>query len=429
MSDLDDTTTRTEPGEPLAETSRDTPRSRAALDDGIRAASQQVFAARQAGNEAEAARIFERILSLTEEKVALDPADGEARTELAILLHLSGRSDEARSEADRSLAADPSDRSAVQLASVLALKDGDEARAAEVWDDLIGQWPESGEPSRAYMIVRAAKVFAFFDRDARARAYLDLARPLLRTPAERDDLRAVEVLVNGAGDMERQAAHSVEIFDAFAKTYDQVLFGIQNRGPFLIRDMVQRLGLTATRSRDILDAGCGTGLCGPLLREYARTLHGCDISIGMLEQSRARNVYDLLTRSDISVAGSLPEGPFDVIVAGDVMVYFGTLSGALSGLAQVLKPGGWIVFTTELAQKPAPRGWHPTLTHRYRHDPAFVRAELTRSGFSAPRHEVRDTLRHEFMMPVEASCVAAQKLALASGPGALSLPGLSGLTG
>ena len=37
---------------------------------------------------------------------------------------------------------------------------------------------------------------------------------------------------------------------------------------------------------DVLDLGCGTGLCGPLLRPYARALAGVDLSPQMLERMR-----------------------------------------------------------------------------------------------------------------------------------------------
>ena len=43
-----------------------------------------------------------------------------------------------------------------------------------------------------------------------------------------------------------------------------------------------------SRSLDVLDAGCGTGLCGPLVAPYARRLTGVDLSAGMLESGGGR---------------------------------------------------------------------------------------------------------------------------------------------
>jgi predicted TPR repeat methyltransferase len=49
-----------------------------------------------------------------------------------------------------------------------------------------------------------------------------------------------------------------------------------------------------------LDAGCGTGLCGPLLRPYASELTGVDLSAGMLDRARPRQVYDHLEKGELS---------------------------------------------------------------------------------------------------------------------------------
>ena len=49
---------------------------------------------------------------------------------------------------------------------------------------------------------------------------------------------------------------------------------------------------------DILDAGCGTGLCAPLLKPYARVLAGIDLSGGMLVRARARGIYDELIEGE-----------------------------------------------------------------------------------------------------------------------------------
>ena len=50
----------------------------------------------------------------------------------------------------------------------------------------------------------------------------------------------------------------------------------------------------------MLDAGCGTGLCGPLIAPYARRLVGVDLSERMLAQARARDVYDELVKGELT---------------------------------------------------------------------------------------------------------------------------------
>ena len=57
-----------------------------------------------------------------------------------------------------------------------------------------------------------------------------------------------------------------------------------------VLDAVQEY--TNAKPVKILDAGCGTGLCGPLLKPWARRLVGVDLSGGMLEKARALQLYD-----------------------------------------------------------------------------------------------------------------------------------------
>jgi len=103
------------------------------------------------------------------------------------------------------------------------------------------------------------------------------------------------------------------------------------------------------------DAGCGTGLCAAALRPHARSLHGVDLSVAMLDQARKRKLYDPLTRTDPASIGTLPPGPFDLIVSSAVLVCFGDLVPVLANLARALRPGGWLLLTTEV-QADTPRG-------------------------------------------------------------------------
>src|ERR1051325_1673000 len=78
-------------------------------------------------------------------------------------------------------------------------------------------------------------------------------------------------------------------FDRFAEDFDARLERLGYRGPALV---VAALAaeLPAVPRWDVLDAGCGTGLCGPALRPFARHLVGVDLSSGMLEKARRRQL-------------------------------------------------------------------------------------------------------------------------------------------
>ena len=89
-------------------------------------------------------------------------------------------------------------------------------------------------------------------------------------------------------------------FDSFAASFDSKLASLAYRAPALVAEMLAHCGVNASRSLDVLDAGCGTGLCGPFLAPYARRLVGVDLSQGMLAKARARNAYDELAKSELT---------------------------------------------------------------------------------------------------------------------------------
>ena len=84
----------------------------------------------------------------------------------------------------------------------------------------------------------------------------------------------------------------------------------------------------------MLDAGCGTGLCGPLVAPYARRLVGVDLSEGMLKQAAEKNVYDALVKAELTEYLGDHRDAFDLIVSADTLVYFGDLAGVLAAAAR-----------------------------------------------------------------------------------------------
>jgi predicted TPR repeat methyltransferase len=73
-------------------------------------------------------------------------------------------------------------------------------------------------------------------------------------------------------------------FDAFAQTFDQVLKKLDYQAPALVAKAVAREYPAQDAQLDVLDAGCGTGLCAPLLRPFSRQLDGVDLSDGMVRK-------------------------------------------------------------------------------------------------------------------------------------------------
>jgi predicted TPR repeat methyltransferase len=79
-------------------------------------------------------------------------------------------------------------------------------------------------------------------------------------------------------------------FEGFASTFDEKLRALQYQAPGLIIQAVGRNVDAAVATREVLDAGCGTGLCGEGLRPFSRRLAGVDLSAGMLANARERSL-------------------------------------------------------------------------------------------------------------------------------------------
>ena len=120
-------------------------------------------------------------------------------------------------------------------------------------------------------------------------------------------------------------------FDSFAASFDAKLASLAYRAPALVAEMLAHAGVDPSRSLDVVDAGCGTGLCGPLLAPYARRLVGVDLSEAMLSRARERNVYDELAKRELTAYLQDFPGSFDVIVSADTLVYFGALEAVDCG--------------------------------------------------------------------------------------------------
>ena len=167
------------------------------------------------------------------------------------------------------------------------------------------------------------------------------------------------------------------LFDRYAGRFDEHLVGqLRYRLPELIVQQLQSLVRSA--ALDVLDVGCGTGLCGPLLKPWARSLTGLDVSEKMLEQARAKNVYDHLVAAEAATFLATQHAAFDLIVAADVFIYIGDLSGVFDGARQALRPGGLFAFSTE-AGTDAKVSLQPSL--RFAHADSYLRAQAGRGGW------------------------------------------------
>ena len=206
--------------------------------------------------------------------------------------------------------------------------------------------PEHAQGHRHY----AEALLALGRRDEAIAAY-QRARALTRdVGADTGQIDFVLAALGiGAPPERAPGAYVKALFDQYAGHFDRHLTGVLGyRTPQLIADAIARhVGGTLQAA---VDLGCGTGLCAPFLRPRAQRLAGVDLSENMLAQAGATGMYDELVCADIGAFLATRRSAFDLVVAADVLVYFGDLDALFGQVRAALRPGGWFCFSTEAGE-------------------------------------------------------------------------------
>lgn len=209
-------------------------------------------------------------------------------------------------------------------------------------------------------------------------------------------------------------AYVEKTFDSFAASFEAKLAKLHYQAPALVAAALAHAGLSAARNLDVLDAGCGTGLCGPLVAPYARRLVGVDLSEGMLKHAREKHVYDELVRGELTAYLQDCQDAFDLIVTADTLVYFGVLEDVAVAAAGALRSGGRLIFTVEEATgDDAPATYCLKPHGRFNHRAHYVERVLVEAGLKAGI--ARAELRMESGAPVAGLVVTATKPATRDG--------------
>lgn len=196
-------------------------------------------------------------------------------------------------------------------------------------------------------------------------------------------------------------------FDRFAPSFDKVLTGLNYQVPHIIADKLRQILGADNSSLDILDAGCGTGLCAEFLRPYARHLLGVDLSPGMLSKAKDRQLYDGLIESDLVDFLDNSSAQFDLVVSADTLLYFGDLALVFKAAYQSLRPCGQFVFTLEACMN-SQAEWELTSSGRYSHARSYLERELQLSTWKSVSFE-SVSLRSEHGQPVSGWLVCCMK--------------------
>jgi predicted TPR repeat methyltransferase len=374
-------------------------------------------------------------IALIEKSLKLVPDRADCYSNLGIILQSVGKVEQAIDAYECAIAIDPSHANAYSNLGVLLRATGKPSEAEAAYRTAIQLNPEhidaytnlgillnglkrTKEASACY-----CKVITLQPKHPHARRLLVLAHCTLGEIGEAvkildewldeepDDPIALHMRAACTGrDVPARASNAFveKTFDSFASSFESKLEQLSYRAPALVAAMLEDSGLQPSKRHDVLDAGCGTGLCGVLVARYARRLVGVDLSAGMLAHAKEKNVYDALIKADLTEYMRDNSEAFDLIVSADTLVYFGDLKNVLAAAARALRPNGLFVFTLERAVGgEADVDYRLELHGRYSHARAYVEQLL---AFSGLRPEIAHAeLRMEAGAPVAGLMIRATK--------------------
>lgn len=385
--------------------------------------------AHQQGRSGEAVALIERSL-------ALEPNQADCYSNLGIIFKAGGRLDDAVGAYQRAIALNPEHANAHNNLGVLLKAQGRIAEAEAAYRTAIRLNPEhidaynnlgillAGLKRTQEAVVCYCKVTTLSPKHPEARRLLALAHCTLGEPdkaveiferwleEEPDNPVARHMLAACSGQAvpsRASDAYVEKVFDDFAASFDTKLAMLAYRAPALVAAMLADSGIQAAGTLDVLDAGCGTGLCGPLMAPYARRLTGVDLSSGMLAQAKEKDVYDELVKDELTTYLGGRREAFDVIVSADTLVYFGALQDVVSAAAGALRPNGLLIFTVEETTDADASADFCIRHHgRYTHTRAYIERVLADASLHADI--VRAELRMESGAPVAGLAVRATRL-------------------
>ncbi|MEO8064102.1 MAG: tetratricopeptide repeat protein [Pseudomonadota bacterium] len=175
-------------------------------------------------------------------------------------------------------------------------------------------------------------------------------------------------------------AFVVTMFDRFAENFDQALTALNYSAPSVLVGALSEAIAFGEQKLSVLDAGCGTGWSGPLLRSSARRLVGVDLSAGMLAKARQRGVYDELYEAELVAFMRAHPGEYDVIFATDTLIYFGGLDEVVAAAAAALKPVGTLAVSLEVEPPESTEKFRLHTHGRYSHGATYVREVIATAG-------------------------------------------------
>ena len=359
----------------------------------------------------ELGRTNEAAACLTE-AVAAAPAEFAYREALASALETAGDSDAALKVLLDGIALNPANVGHHNAAALICLRRRDFVGAVR----LAEQARSIGVADACTFGMKGHALASLGKHDEASLAYQEALKLGPNDPYVRH-------LVMAAGALPSATRAPVEyittVFDGYADRFETHLLSLGYLAPARIRLALEKHPkvLQEEPIGRVLDLGCGTGLVALAIGDLPLgPITGVDLSRRMLDQARAKRLYVELREADImDELTKESQERWPVIIAADVLIYFGALEELLAAVHARLEPGGWFMFSVEELLPdhdgivPGNGSWALHRLGRYAHTTDYVYECLSNAGFRVIRVD-RQPMRQEAGVGVPGMLIVAEHL-------------------
>ena len=223
-------------------------------------------------------------------------------------------------------------------------------------------------------------------------------------PNDTASLHMLNALEGKAHSTHQSTDYATNLFNNYALQYDDHMQQhLQYQIPQHLMEICHKL---AINHLDLtLDIGCGTGLCGAVLRPLTKQLIGVDIAAKMIAQAKNKHLYDTLIASEITAFLQQNQTNYNLIVAADTLPYFGELETLFTAINLRLVSNGYFIFSTEISTTDP---WQLQASARFSHHKDYLQTLCEKNYWTL--HQCKPvTARLQDNVPLQVYLVIAQK--------------------
>ncbi len=348
------------------------------------------------GNDASAIDYFKRLDQL-------HPHHFETQANLAACYLRHGLLDYAETHYAKAHALHPHDVDILFNLGVIAAQKNN-------WQQAIGYYQQAINIDNDYYAAHNNISVAYLALNKRELALQHFQDVLRLLPQDEAVKHTIDILKQEKNITTSPPAYIKALFDSYAAHYDAHLIKTLN---YSVPSLIYNAFLRHCHGNDvhtILDLGCGTGLCAEMFKQDVSfkitSMTGVDLSQKMLDLAAQKKIYDHLRCMDIVEYVAQDNNHYDLVIAGDVFVYHGSLAVIFAGVAKLLKKNGLFIFTTETTDLP---DYQLGLTGRFAHHPSYIKQLAEETGFAVLACD-QVTLRRDGDENVAGCCYALECL-------------------